>query len=289
MPISGSFSFVRSHEYMKLKLIKRTSLLLALTLMITILSVTYMASDILCFYSGAKTRRERTIYPPREERWEILNVNGDVSLPLHESWKHWASHVMGFTNAITWKVLFSDKVTIILETNGGEAGHLAVGMWWTTGFKSGTKIPLYSSIPAKIRVDFDLIIKSLEYGSPDNWLRIALACAVQRADGSVIYTEMDFWDSPNTQRHPQGNIHSGGDIVYQGGNVVEYKIDQIPLGMWKHYQINLTDHINRAWKIMPGDQLESVYIVIEVIDNPVKVFMHVDNFWIKVSSTNVNF
>mgnify|MGYP000232784499 CR=1 FL=1 len=218
---------------------------------------------------------------PRSGEWKTLNLNGDVSLPPPYCGRHWSMHTVGFTDATVWRVFFEGEVKVVLKTASGERGHLAVGMWWTTGFRHGLKIPLISSTPTRIVVDFDVMIESLRLEGVDRWLRVALACAVQRGDGAVVYTEMDFWDSPNTLRHPRGNVSLGGEIVYQGGDVVEYKIDQIPLGVWRHYRVDLTEYVDRAWGIRPGDRLESVYIVIEVIENPVEIVLHLDNFWVK--------
>jgi len=210
----------------------------------------------------------------------VLNIDGDVSLPASEDEKYWNPHVVGFTKAAVWNVSFTDEALIILETVSGGSGHVATGMWWTAGFKSRAKIPLYGPMPLKVYVDFDIKVDSIEYETGNEWLRIALACAVQRNDDPVVYTEMDLWDSPNTQRHPKGNVHLGGDIIYQGGNVVEFKIDQIPIGEWKHYAVDLTSYIDRAWEIRPHDRLESVYIVVESSSKPVKVVMRIDNLWI---------
>lgn len=225
--------------------------------------------------------KQSAVQASGESGWEVLNLDGDVSLSAHEDEKYWNPHMVGFTRAMVWSVSFSDEVLIILETIGGEAGHVATGMWWTAGFKSGAKIPLCASMPSQIHVDLNVRVDTAEYEGSDEWLRIALACAVQRADGSVVYTEMDIWDSSNTQRHPSGSARLGGDIIYQGRDVLEFKIDQIPLGTWKHYHVDLTSFVDRAWKIRAGDRLESVYIVVESINNPVKVVMRVNSFWIK--------
>lgn len=216
--------------------------------------------------------------------WEVLNVDGDLSLASKEDRKCWSFHKVGFTEATSWSVSFSDKALIRLETVHGESGHIAVGMWWTSGFKSGEKAQLRSSGFSRILVDFDVKLSVAQMLEGDEWLRVGLACAIQRDDGSVVYTEMDFWDSPHTLKHPSGDIQLGGDTVYQGEDVAEFKIDQVPLGVWKHIRIDLTSYADRAWQIGAGDRLESVYIVIECDNNPVRVEMEVDNLWIQRSS-----
>jgi hypothetical protein len=213
--------------------------------------------------------------------WQVLNVDGNASLSALENKKYWNPHMVGFVGAVVWNVSFSDEVSMFLKTVNGEDGHIAAGMWWTAGFKSRAKIPLYGNMPLRVCVDFDIKVDNVEYEVGGEWLRIALACAVQRNDCSVVYTELDLWDSPNTQRHSEGNIRLGGDIIYQGGDVVEFKIDQTPVEVWKHYRVDLTCYVDRAWRIRLGDRLESVYIVIESANNPVKVLLRVDNLWIR--------
>ena len=49
-------------------------------------------------------------------------------------------------------------------------------------------------------------------------------------NGSVVYTLMDLWDSPSVLACLDGNVSSGGNLVYRGGNVAEWKEDQVPVG-----------------------------------------------------------
>ena len=214
------------------------------------------------------------------ETWETVNVDGDVSLSPGEDEVIWSFHPFRLDGA-EYSFDFSDDVRINLRTSWGDAGHVAAGMWWTKGFREKEKIPLSDS---EIRVDFDVYLDKFEFVGNGEWLRVALACAVQRGDGGVVYTEMDIADSPNTLRHPLGTIGLGGDVIYSGGDVVEYRLDETPEKSWKHYSIDLTGYVERAWEIEEGDLLESVYIVVEVEENPVDVELRIDNFWISRSS-----
>jgi len=225
-------------------------------------------------------------YVQRDDKnWVTVNVDGDVSLPAAEDAGFWNYHTVGFDDEVTWATHFDDEVTITLKTSWGDSGHLAAGMWWTEGFKEERKIPIHDT---NIRVDFDILLERFVYIPPGEWLRVALACAVQRLDGSVVYTELDILDSPNTLRHPNGNVQSGGDIIFKGGDVVEYSIDEIPFRTWRHYSLDLTRFIDRAWEIEEGDRLESVYIVIESDVNPVEVELKIDNMWIRVATHRVS-
>ena len=207
----------------------------------------------------------------------VINLDGDVSLSAFEDRTFWNPHVYGFSGEMEWDVSFGDTVAITLQTLSGEGGHVATGMWWTAGFEEGMKLPLNN---IGIHVEFDVNVSEFTYDASGDWLRIALACAVQRVNGEVVYTELDFLDSPGTLQHEKGNILRGGDVIYQFGDVVEFRIDEIPLKEWRHYQIDLTSYIERAWQIREGDQLESVYIVVESEHVPVEVMLEVDNFWI---------
>jgi hypothetical protein len=220
----------------------------------------------------------RQIAPSEGSRWVVLNVDGDVSFPAVDDRRVWNPHVCGFTGDVVWNLSFDETVAIALKTVSSEGGHVAAGMWWTSGFVDGVKIPLADT---QIHVDFDVRVSRFEYEAPGDWLRIALACAVQRDSGDVVYTELDVLDSPATQQHSWGNIRWGGDVIYQFGDVVEFKVDALPLGVWRHYQLDLTAYIDRAWQIRAGDRLESVYLVVESDRTPVDVLVEVDNLWIK--------
>jgi len=220
----------------------------------------------------------RQITPSEGSGWVVLNVDGDVSFPAVDDRRVWNPHACGFTEAVVWNLSFGESVAMALRTVSGEGGHVAAGMWWTSGFVDGVKIPL---VDTRIQVDFDVRVSRFEYEAPGDWLRIALACAVQRGSGDVVYTELDVLDSPETQRHPQGNTRWGGDVIYQFGDVVEFKVDALPLAVWRHYQLDLTGYIDRAWQIRAGDRLESVYLVVESDRTPVDVLVEVDNLWIK--------
>lgn len=249
-----------------------TSFLPAFSLILVALLINYTASS------------QETPTAPTEQALSLhtfgtININGDVSLDEAQNRIHWNPHATGYSNLTAWKVTFRNETEISLETVRGEAGHVATGAWWTTSFGSEAKIPLYMTEPIELIATFRVNIAAINYEPGKEWLRIALACAVQRDDQSVVYTEMDIWDSPNTLRHSTGNIHLGGDVVYRGYDVVEYKIDQAPIGKWENYSIYLTRAINSAWSIRPGDLLESVYLVVETIGSTT-VTVKADDLWI---------
>jgi hypothetical protein len=195
---------------------------------------------------------------------------------------YWNPHCVGLTKAC-WKVTFNNEVEIALRTAAYDAGHVATGAWWTTNFMSKQKLQLYASKPLSVQASFRANVMVAKCARGHEWLRIALACAIQRADGSVVYTEMDFYDSPCVLTCPSGNISSGGNVIYRGGDVIEYKMAQAGLGKWTNYLFDLTEYMNQGWLLKPGDMLESVYIVVEVIGQTA-VTVRIDDLWITLLS-----
>jgi hypothetical protein len=192
-----------------------------------------------------------------------VNIDGDLSLNPEQNRMIWNAHSVGLTNVSDWRITFTDEAEMHLKTVTTEAGHIATGAWWTTSFEPKEKLSIYALRPVNIAASFRINIITADLNSGKEWLRVALACAIQRSDSSVVYTEMDLWDSPIVLTHPSGNTGLGGIIVYRGGNVVEYKIDQVAMLQWRNCALNLTQYINDAWQLKPGDVLESVYFVVE--------------------------
>lgn len=209
----------------------------------------------------------------------IINIDGDVSLSPEHNIVYWNPHSTGLTNASTWEATFEEETEISLKTSANETGHVATGAWWTTSFRTREKLPLFTSKPVQIAVSLRMKLVEIDCRKGNEWVRIALACAVQRDDGTVVYTETDVWDSPAALLSPNGNMPLGGNVIYRGGDVVEYKIDQAAIGEWKNYSVDLTRHIDLAWSLKSGDVLESAYIVVEIIGE-VSVTVKIDDFWL---------
>ncbi len=196
--------------------------------------------------------------------------------------KTWNPHTCGFTQATQAEATFADHTcTLSINKTTTEPGHIAAGAWWTTSFKTHQKLPLLNT---HVQATFQACLTQATYQPPNEWLRIALATATQRADGTVVYTELDIYDTSNTQNHPTGNTNTGGNTIYTGADVVEYKTDQIPTNQWKNYTLDITSHVNQAWTIRQGDKLESVYIVIETANTPTQVTLQIRNLWITQTS-----
>ena len=65
---------------------------------------------------------------------EVVNVDGDVSLSEGQNKICWNPHSTGLTAESAWTVSFENEVRVFLKTGAREAGHVAVGAWWSTIF-----------------------------------------------------------------------------------------------------------------------------------------------------------
>lgn len=233
-----------------------------------------------CSLSNQNVAQTRQVEPEIRTSWmpTIINIDGDVSMSEQLNRIYWNPHCMGLTKAC-WTVTFNNEVEISVRTAASDVGHVAAGAWWTTSFASKQKLQLYSSKPLSVQASFRANVVVAKCATGHEWLRIALACAIQRAGGSVVYTEMDFCDSPCVLTCPSGNISKGGNVIYRGGDVIEYKMAQAGLTKWTNYLFDLTKYTNQGWLLKPGDMLESVYIVVEVIGQTT-VTLRVDDLWI---------
>lgn len=248
----------------------------AVLLLLAVFSV-FLAGN--SFGSSQRSTIQPVLQNSTHENSAIMNVDGDVAFSLEQNRVYWNPHSTGLTNASAWQATFEEETEISLKTSANETGHVATGAWWTTSFRTREKLPLFTSKPVQIAVSLRMKLVEIDCRKGNEWVRIALACAVQRDDGTVVYTEIDVWDSPAALRSPNGNIPLGGNTVYRGGDVVEYKIDQAAIGEWKNYFVDLTRHINSAWSLKSGDVLESAYIVVEIIGE-VSVTVKIDDFWL---------
>jgi len=251
-----------------------------ITLLIILVSLPTLILSNTSFSSNNQTRSKQTSQQNQTaSTTEIINIDGDVSLSPEQNRIHWNPHAVGLTNASNWTITYNNETEMHLETTANENGHIATGAWWTTSFKTKQKLPLYTTKPAHVTATFTANIITTQCTTGNEWLRIALATATQRIDGSVVYTEIDLWDSSAVLNNPSSDIDQGGDILYKGGDVTEYKLNQAPQNEWKNYTLQLTEHINNAWQLKPGDTLESVYFVIEA-SGAVTATLKADDLWI---------
>jgi len=222
-----------------------------------------------------------------------LNIDGDCALSEAEDRHYWNPHSVPYPvwEGVDWEITFNDRCRMNLNNEvAGNFGHIATGFWWDRAFRPlflGHRIPLAGFLGlTDMWVDLDIRINYAEYEPPREFLRIALASAFKTwspdACHPVLYTELDFWDSPGCLELPGGNVSEGGDVIFDlpCSDVKEYKVDQIDLGVWKHYSFNLSDWMVRAWGITTVSMgaLESVYVVVE--SDAARAEVEVDNFWV---------
>jgi hypothetical protein len=222
----------------------------------------------------------------------VFNVDGDLAFDAFQDAGFWHPHSAGGNLAQTmgseWNTTLEGYATLVLKACEGKYGHIAAGTWWFDWAKADfSRVPLNQTI----MVSVDIRVRMANY-SGKAWLRMAIASAFQdpnSIDGyNVKYTELDFYDNPQAPSHPQGNIKNGGNTIFRGGDVVEFRYDSISLGEWTHYEFNLTKWHENAWgNTAKTGLLESVYIVIEVdcresegYGGTAYATVDVDNLWI---------
>lgn len=222
----------------------------------------------------------------------VLNVDGDLEFDAVQDAYFWHPHSAGGNVAqkigSEWNITFGDCATMVLEASDGKYGHVAAGTWWLDWAGANfSKVPLSQTIIISV----DIRVRAANF-TGRAWLRIAIASAFQDPKSiggyGVKYTELDLYDNQQALSHPQGNTKNGGNIIFQSGDVVEFKYDFIPLGEWKHYEFNLTKWHEKAWgDIAKTGLLESVYIVIEVdcreptgYAGTAYAIVDVDNLWV---------
>ena len=181
----------------------------------------------------------------------ILNTLGSSEyLP-----NYWKPHSYNLKNA-EWSISFGDKVSMFLNNNASEFGHIACGSWWIPNFLYKAKLPLKNV--KSLVVSVDLYLKDVRYNTNNGLLRMAVAGAISRP-GVVIYTELDFWDSPALFTL----LYSNGSKYFNGSDEYSYKINQIQTGQWITLELDFIPYIKDGWGDLSQASLESIYIVIE--------------------------
>jgi hypothetical protein len=168
---------------------------------------------------------------------------------------YWNPHSYNLKNA-EWSISFGDKVTMFLNNNASEFGHIACGSWWVPNFLYAAKLPL-KNVKALV-VSVDLYLSDVSYNTDNGLLRMAVASAINNS-GAVEYTELDFWDSPALFTL----LYSNSSKYYNGTDEYSYKINQIRVGQWIKIEIDFIPYIKESWGDLSQGYLESIYIVIE--------------------------
>jgi hypothetical protein len=189
-----------------------------------------------------------TVYPGSSY---ILNTGG--SAPYSPS--DWKPHQVGFEKAV-WSINAGDGISMFLNNQNSEFGHIACGSWWTPNFINGTKLPL-KNVKSLI-VSVDVCLTGMNYDISNSLLRMAVAGAITLPGGSR-YTELDFWDSPRAL----SNLYPDRDKYYNGIDEYSYHADQVHAGHWYTLSSDFIPYICNSWGDLSSSALESVYLVIE--------------------------
>lgn len=208
-----------------------------------------------------------------------LNIDGNCSDTAENDEYYWSPHYTDLSSeCVDWT--FTHLATLELVAPDTEFGHLAAGSFWSTGFVSGERIPIYEGGQYKnLRLNFWVKVETFDDG--DGWLRAgAVICINRTGNASTFdrYTEIDFCDSDtvNNTENPGYDY----PIMWQGGNCAIIQAPQVTVGTWKHYNFNVIGAIDMAWGLYTDDVIESVYIVIETDYTDVEAVVKVDNFWL---------
>jgi len=230
--------------------------------------------------------------------YTTLNPDGNISAtPTLNHTYYWNPHSMNTSqdtgdlvlgNLTSWDIDYSgDYVVMNLTSGNSDWGHIATGPWYYTwNTSTGARQPLADTT---IILSFDIRIVNVTY-NPTSWLRIAMAVSfldpLNSSGWSVKYVERDLYDNPIALNHSRGNAGHYGNIVYSQHDVIEYQDDQLGMGLWRHYDWNVSQYVNAGWgNISAAAQLEAAYCVIEV-ENVTHSEVNINNFWLRtVNST----
>ncbi len=193
-----------------------------------------------------------------------LNLNGDFS----EGTKYWKGGYVGAgdgTNAKAGiRILANDHGEVWLDnpdlnTHANTALMQAIDILERqAGIKCSNWFlrDHHLMLEAEVRIDYD------QPYAEDSWSRVAIATWVQRIDPS------NFEPDDNLQFSINGNLYSklftefdvyrrkvqflGYNAFASGGNVNEYPADQLPIGYWKPYKIDLNELIMGGYNALGG-------------------------------------
>ena len=214
--------------------------------------------------------------------WVKLNSDGNFSADSATDAAYHNPHVFG--DVQTWSISFNDYMTLQLQSNSTNIGHIASGTWYYNWSLPSTTVHDRMPLNYTYILDTDVRITNVNFSS-GAWLRIAFAAAFcdryNQSGHDVKYTELDIYDSPTALNSSSGDAAGGGNVIYQGQDVVEYRVANVNISdTWSHFTWNLTQYITSAWGSMVSNnefKLESVYAVIEVI-GATNATVDVDNF-----------
>ena len=168
---------------------------------------------------------------------------------------YWKPHSYNLKNA-EWSISFGDIVSMFLNNNAAEFGHIACGSWWAPNFLHAAKLPLKNV--KSLVVSVDLYLKDVSYNTENGLLRMAVASVISLS-GVSKYAELDFWDSPALCTL----LYSNGSKYFNGSDEYSYKINQIQTGQWITLELDFIPYIKDSWGDLSQGYLESIYIVIE--------------------------
>jgi hypothetical protein len=182
---------------------------------------------------------------------------------------------------------------LLKDYSGNFCGNLAAGYWWKWWDENGveqpgTRYPMenLSALVNKVTIT---ILRASTYGNKNySLLRYAIVVVVdagirclKQPDTSIVYTELDFWDS---SAFLSWYSHSTPRGVIESSNGCEYQFDNLTLNKPKTYSVNFLPYIDKTLKTVTGygvlmnATILETYIVIESLNTVIKSELDFKNF-----------
>jgi len=176
---------------------------------------------------------------------------------------------------------------------GNFCGNLAAGYWWKwwddNGVEQpGTRYPMENLSALVNNVTITILEASAHGNNNYPLLRYAIVVVVdagipclKQPDTSIVYTELDFWDSSG---FVNWYSHSTPRGVIKASNECEYKFDNLTLGRQKTYSINFLPYIDKTLKtvtnygILMNATILETYIAIESMNSVTQSKLNFNNF-----------
>jgi hypothetical protein len=203
--------------------------------------------------------------PPRD--WWVerpINPNGDFS----EGEKYWKGGYVGTGDARNAtagiKILAKDHGEAWLDnpdlsTHTNTALMQAVDNLYR---EAGLQCANWFLRDHHLMLEADVRIDNDQPYAQDSWSRIAIATWIQRKESADLNNNGDLYFTINgnsyTKLFTEFDVYRrnvaflGYNAMSSGSNVNEYPADQLPVGCWKPYKIDLNEFITNGYNALGG-------------------------------------
>lgn len=198
----------------------------------------------------------KTLFPPK-------NPNTPVKYDATTVWGDVVGNLTTYTPP-TMNVPLTMPLNVALEGKAGELGHMGIGLFGMTQWKSA-----YPEYPYKTAV-FKVKLNRIAVTKDAGFIRIGLATAWKRiSDGRYYYLEFDLWDSDATVAQMPNDSY----VFYKPEGdppTIEVKTAQLVVGSLAYYELPIYDYFVKAFGVSDVE-IDGCYLVIEKTD-PASIF-----------------